>query len=284
MHPERVVVGTSSPKVGEVMRQLYAPFVEDINNIIVMDERSSELTKYAANSFLATKISFMNEISRLCEIAGADVDLIRRGIGTDSRIGSKFLYAGIGYGGSCFPKDVQALHFTAGKLGYDFRILDAVMNVNQSQKQLIVTKLDQYFQHDLAGKTIGVWGLAFKPDTDDVREAPALEIITALLQRGAHLQAYDPEAIDTFRSALGPELSEKIQFVQNREDALKNADALVICTEWNEFRSAEFSLFHEQMKKPVLFDGRNIFSLERAREANVTYFSIGRESIVAKED
>lgn len=280
MKPERVVIGTSSERAAEVMTTLYEPFVRSGNPIIVMDERSSELTKYAANAMLATKITFMNEIANICEKVGANVDNIRRGIGTDSRIGKRFLFAGIGYGGSCFPKDVQAIHYTAGQNGYDFKIVDSVMKVNEAQKISIVKKMEEYYgTNDFSGKTFGIWGLSFKPETDDIREAPALYISEALVKRGAKLIAYDPEAIETFKKATSDQVLENTTFVLNQEEAIKEVDALVICTEWNEFRRPTIDRFQDHMKKSVIFDGRNLYDLNRARKANITYISVGRPSI-----
>lgn len=280
MKPERVVIGTSSERAAEVMTTLYEPFVRSGNPIIIMDERSSELTKYAANAMLATKITFMNEIANICERVGANVDNIRRGIGTDSRIGKRFLFAGIGYGGSCFPKDVQAIHYTAAQNGYDFKILDSVMKVNEQQKVSIIKKMEEYYDtFDFSGKTFGLWGLSFKPETDDVREAPALYIAEELVKRGAKLVAYDPEAIETFKAGTSKEVLEKTRFVLNQKDAIENVDALVICTEWNEFRRPTIDRFQDHMKKAVIFDGRNLYDLKRAEKANITYISVGRPSV-----
>lgn len=279
MKPERVVIGTSSPRAAEVMRRLYEPFVRSGNPIIVMDEKSSELTKYAANALLATKITFMNEIANICERVGADVDNVRKGIGTDSRIGKRFLFAGIGYGGSCFPKDVQAIHYTAGENGYNFRILDSVMQVNELQKISIVEKIKKYFGSDLTGKTFGIWGLSFKPETDDVREAPSLYITRDLAKMGAKMKAYDPEAMGTFKQASDPLTLNHITFMDDRDSVLQDVDALVICTEWNEFRRPKIEKFSEMMKEPLIFDGRNLYDLERAAEVNLKYISVGRPSI-----
>lgn len=279
MKPERVVVGTRSEKAADMMTTIYEPFVRSGNPIIVMDERSSELTKYAANAMLATKITFMNEIANICERVGADVDQVRKGIGTDSRIGKRFLFAGIGYGGSCFPKDVQAIHHTAGEFGYDFRILDAVMKVNEVQKVSIVEKVKQHYGEDLSGKTFAIWGLAFKPETDDVREAPALYIMRELANAGAQMKAYDPEAIETFKVAADPEALKSIEFVKDRESALSESDALIICTEWNEFRRPGIDKFKEKLKDPVVFDGRNLFDLDDAEAAGLTYYSVGRPTV-----
>lgn len=280
MKPERVVIGSSSERAAEIMTTLYEPFVRSGNPIIVMDERSSELTKYAANAMLATKITFMNEIANICERVGANVDNIRKGIGTDSRIGKRFLFAGIGYGGSCFPKDVQAIHYTAAHEGYDFKILDSVMKVNEAQKVSLVKKMEEYYAtNDFSDKTFGVWGLSFKPETDDIREAPSLYITRELVKRGAKLIAYDPEAIETFKQATSEEVLENTNFVLNQQDALNEVDALVICTEWNEFRRPTIDRFQDHMKEAVIFDGRNLYDLERARKANITYISVGRPSI-----
>jgi UDPglucose 6-dehydrogenase len=279
--PERVVIGTSSERAAEVMRELYEPFVRSGNPIIVMDERSSEMTKYAANGFLATKITFMNEIANLCERVGANVDNVRRGIGTDSRIGKRFLFAGIGFGGSCFPKDVQALHYTAKENDYDFRILGAVQDVNDAQKLSIIEKVKKYFDGDIKGRTFGIWGLTFKPETDDVREAPSIYIIRALIELGARVKAYDPEAHETFPAAVGQEISSRIEYVQDQTAALMDVDALIICTEWNEFRRPDFENFRKHMKDPVIFDGRNLYDLDRMEQLDITYFSVGRRTVHA---
>jgi UDPglucose 6-dehydrogenase len=279
MKPERVVVGTRSEKAAEMMTALYEPFVRSGNPIIIMDERSSELTKYAANAMLATKITFMNEIANVCEKVGADVDQVRRGIGTDSRIGKRFLFAGIGYGGSCFPKDVQAIHHTAGEFGYDFKILDSVMQVNESQKVSIVEKMKQFYDGKLDGMNVGVWGLSFKPETDDIREAPSLYITEKLAELGVTIKAYDPEAIGTFRQASKPETLSKMEFMHDRDSVIEGIDALVICTEWNEFRRPDMQRFKEVMNEPVIFDGRNLYDLKRAEEAGLTYISVGRPSV-----
>lgn len=272
MKPDRVVIGTSSEKARKVMTDLYAPFVRQGNPVIFMDRRSAELTKYAANSFLATKISFMNEIAQLCEKLGADVDMVRRGIGSDDRIGKRFLFPGIGYGGSCFPKDVQALVKSAEEANYDFKILNAVMEVNRKQKLHLVSKIKSYFKDDLKGKKIALWGLAFKPNTDDIREAPALEIIDALLKEGATVAAYDPEAMTNVRQLVG----DRIIFSDNQYDCLEDADALVIATEWNEFRTPDFQKIVSVLKQKVIFDGRNLFDINAIRELGFYYESIGR--------
>ncbi len=275
LKPDRVVVGTSSDRAKEVMERLYHPFVRQGNPIYVMDERSAEMTKYAANSYLATRISFMNEIANLCEIVGADVDNIRKGMGSDGRIGKRFLFAGIGYGGSCFPKDVKALAKTAGENDYDFKILKSVMEVNQLQKKRMVAKIKAHYGGNVSGKTIAIWGLAFKPNTDDIREAPALESIDELLELGAKVIAFDPEAMDNVKELYG----DKIQFVDSKYDALKGADALAIMTEWNEFRTPDFSEIKTQLADNVIFDGRNLFDLSLAQNAGLTYYSMGRNIV-----
>ncbi|ADR22644.1 UDP-glucose 6-dehydrogenase [Marivirga tractuosa] len=272
MKPDRVVIGTQSPRATKIMERLYAPLVRQGNPIIFMDEKSAELTKYAANSFLATKITFMNEIANLCEKLGANVDMVRKGIGTDTRIGKRFLFAGIGYGGSCFPKDVQALAKSAKDVDYDFKILNAVMNVNTTQKTRLMDNLDVYFKNDLKGKTIAMWGLAFKPNTDDIREAPALYNIEALLNAGAKVQAYDPEAMENVKGLLG----DKIEYAENPYDALKGADALMIMTEWPVFRTPDFKELKKELKEPLILDGRNLYEVEQMKELGFTYFSIGR--------
>ncbi|MCG2589426.1 UDP-glucose dehydrogenase family protein [Rhodohalobacter sulfatireducens] len=279
MKPERVVVGTTSEKAADLMTTLYEPFVRSGNPIIIMDERSSELTKYAANAMLATKITFMNEIANVCEKVGANVDNVRRGIGTDTRIGKRFLFAGIGYGGSCFPKDVQAIHHTADEYGYEFKILDSVMKVNESQKVSIVDKMKLYYNGNLEGKTVGIWGLSFKPETDDIREAPSLYITEQLAKMGVSMKAYDPEAIETFKEASSDETLSKMQFVEDRDSVIDGVDALIICTEWNEFRRPDMDRFAEVMNEPVIFDGRNLYDLDRARDAGLTYISVGRPSV-----
>lgn len=281
--PERVVIGTSNERAATMMKRLYEPFVRSGNPIIVMDRRSSELTKYAANAMLATKITFMNEIANVCERTGANVDDIRRGIGTDSRIGPRFLFAGIGYGGSCFPKDVQAIHHTAGEYGYDFQILDSVMSVNEAQKVSIVSRMEDYYNsNNFNGKTFGIWGLSFKPETDDIREAPSLYITKELAKRGANMVAYDPEAIETFKATSDEETLNHITFANEKQEALKGTDALIICTEWSEFRRPAIDHFRENMKTPVIFDGRNLYELDKARKADITYISVGRPTVEAK--
>jgi UDPglucose 6-dehydrogenase len=275
MKPDRIVIGTRSERAKKLLEQLYAPYVRQGNPVIFMDERSSELTKYAANSFLATKISFMNEVAQLCERLGADVDMVRRGIGSDDRIGKRFLFPGIGYGGSCFPKDVQALVRSSWEVGYDFRILDAVMDVNERQKIHLVSKIKKYFEDDLQGKCFALWGLAFKPNTDDIREAPALFIIDELLKAGATINAYDPEAMENVKNLLG----EKISYSTNQYEALKGADALIIATEWNEFRTPDFLKMVSNMKRKAIFDGRNLFDSAAIRELGFYYESIGRPTL-----
>ena len=275
MKPDRVVIGTESEKAKKMMNELFIPFVRQGNPIIFMDEKSAELTKYAANAFLATKISFMNEIAQLCERLGADVDMVRKGMGSDERIGRRFLFPGIGYGGSCFPKDVQALAKSAGEAGYDFKLLEAVMLVNKKQKQHLLPKIKSWFQNDLKGKKIALWGLAFKPNTDDIREAPALDIIEALLEAGAHITAYDPEAMKNVKQLLG----DRIQFSDRQYDALIDADALVIATEWSEFRTPDFSKISSLLKNKVIFDGRNLFDLHKMEELGFHYESVGRKTV-----
>ncbi len=274
LKPDRVIIGTESEKAQKIMRQLYEPFVRQGNPIIFMDERSAEMTKYAANAYLATRISFMNEIANLCERIGADVDLVRQGIGSDTRIGKRFLFPGVGYGGSCFPKDVKALAKTAVDSQYDFKILQAVMQVNTYQKQRLLHKMEAFFD-TLKGKTIGVWGLAFKPNTDDIREAPALELIDALLSAGAQVKAFDPEAMKNVNKIYG----DRIQLVANQYDALKDADALAILTEWSVFRTPDFEKMKTLMNQAAIFDGRNLYSLDAMTDIGFHYESIGREVI-----
>jgi len=272
MKPDRVVVGTNSERARKVMSELYAPFVRQGNPVIFMDEKSAELTKYAANSFLATKISFMNEIAQLCERLGADVDMVRRGIGSDDRIGKRFLFPGIGYGGSCFPKDVQALIRSSDDIGYDFKILKAVENVNEAQKLHLVPKIKAYFDNDLKGKHFALWGLSFKPNTDDIREAPALYLIDILTAEGATVTAYDPEAMVNTKRAIG----DKIKYSENQYSALENADALIIATEWSEFRTPDFEMINSRLKNKVIFDGRNLFEVKYITDLGYHYVSIGR--------
>jgi UDPglucose 6-dehydrogenase len=272
MKPDRVVIGTDSDRAKKLMAELYAPFVRSGNPLIYMDVRSAELTKYAANSFLATKISFMNEIAQLCERLGADVDMVRLGVGSDDRIGKRFLFPGIGYGGSCFPKDVQALVKSAKEADYDFQILNAVMDVNEKQKLHLMPKISNFFNGDLKGRHFALWGLAFKPNTDDIREAPALYIIESLLAQGATVTAFDPEAMPNVKQLMG----ESITFAENQYDALEGADALIIATEWNEFRTPDFLKIVRAMKRKAIFDGRNLFDVKSIGELGFHYESIGR--------
>jgi UDPglucose 6-dehydrogenase len=281
MKPDRVVIGTTSEKARKVMDRLYKPFVRQGNPIYFMDERSAEMTKYAANSFLATKISFMNEVANLCERVGADVDAVRLGIGSDDRIGKRFLFAGIGYGGSCFPKDVMALQKTAHEYEYDFKILEAVTDVNTRQKQTLTNKVRRYYKEDVAGKTFALWGLAFKPDTDDIREAPALEIIKELTTAGAHIVAYDPEAIANVKKYHGN--NKLLSFADDEYAALKGADALLVATEWSEFRSPNFDKIKSQLKAPVIFDGRNLYELDVMKQEGFHYESVGRKTVTNKK-
>jgi len=275
MKPNRVVIGTSSGKAKKLLGELYAPFVRQGNPVIYMDEKSAELTKYAANAFLATKISFMNEIAQLCERFGADVDMIRKGMGSDDRIGKRFLFSGIGYGGSCFPKDVKALSKSAQQADYDFKILEAVMGVNENQKVHLLPKMISYFKNNISGKKIALWGLAFKPNTDDIREAPALKIIDELTAKGVTIIAYDPEAMENVKNEIG----DKITYAQNQYDALEDADALLIATEWSEFRTPDFNKMKSLLKSPVIFDGRNLFELYQMEELGFHYESVGRRVV-----
>ncbi|MFT4752591.1 MAG: UDPglucose 6-dehydrogenase [Salibacteraceae bacterium] len=275
MKPDRIVIGSSSERANKLLEKMYGPFVRQGNPVIFMDEKSAELTKYAANSFLATKISFMNEIANLCELVGANVDDVRRGIGTDTRIGNRFLFPGIGYGGSCFPKDVQALAKSSNEVKYDFKILEAVMDVNRTQKTVIVPKIKDYYSNNLKGKKFAVWGLAFKPDTDDIREAPSLYIIDELLAAGAEITAFDPEAMDNVKKLIG----DKISYTTNEYDALAGADALLIFTEWQIFRNPNFDKVSNLLNEKVIFDGRNLYDLASMRELGYFYSSIGREEI-----
>lgn len=275
MKPDRVVVGTMDERARKLMGELYGPYVRQGNPIIFMDERSSELTKYAANSFLATKISFMNEIANLCELVGADVDMVRRGIGADERIGKRFLFSGIGYGGSCFPKDVQALAKSAEENRYDFKILNSVMEVNEIQKHVLVEKVKKYFNGDIKGKKFALWGLAFKPETDDIREAPALYIIDDLLAAGATVSAFDPEAMPNIKGLLG----DKIAYGNDQYEILGGADALLILTEWSVFRTPDFDKVSSLLKNKVIFDGRNLYDLQKMVDCGYYYNSIGRKII-----
>ncbi|QKJ32712.1 UDP-glucose/GDP-mannose dehydrogenase family protein [Mucilaginibacter mali] len=275
MKPDRVVVGTTDERARKLMAELYGPYVRQGNPIIFMDERSSELTKYAANSFLATKISFMNEIANLCELVGADVDMVRRGIGSDDRIGKRFLFSGIGYGGSCFPKDVQALAKASEENKYDFKILNAVMDVNTIQKTVLVEKVKSYFKGDLKGKKFALWGLAFKPETDDIREAPALYIIDDLIAAGASVAAFDPEGMKNVKDLIG----DKISYGNNQYDVLQDADALLIVTEWSVFRTPDFDEVEKLLKNKVIFDGRNLYDLQKMIDCGFYYNSIGRKIV-----
>jgi UDPglucose 6-dehydrogenase len=276
MKPDRVVIGTSSERARKIMGDLYAPFVRQGNPVVYMDERSAELTKYAANSFLATKISFMNEIAQLCEKLGADVDMVRRGIGSDDRIGKRFLFPGIGYGGSCFPKDVKALVKSSDEAEYDFKILKSVIEVNEKQKLSLLPKIKKYFGGNLKGKKFALWGLAFKPNTDDIREAPALYMIDALLSEGASLCVYDPEAMENVKSMLG----DKVGYAENQYECLIGADALIIATEWNEFRTPNFLKIVTALRNKVIFDGRNLFETAAIKELGFYYESIGRSTAI----
>ena len=272
MKPDRVVIGTNSARARNLMSELYAPFVRQGNPVLFMDERSSELTKYTANSFLAMKISFMNEIAHLCERMGADVDMVRRGIGSDERIGKRFLFSGIGYGGSCFPKDVQALIKSSDAVKYDFKILKAVEGVNNKQKVHLVQKIKEHYQGNLKGKRFALWGLAFKPNTDDIREAPALAIIDALLKEGATVCAYDPEAMPNVKNQLG----DSIDYAPSQYSALEGADALLIATEWSEFRTPDFERMSTLLPSKLIFDGRNLFEVGKMKQLGYQYISIGR--------
>lgn len=275
MKPERVVIGTENSKTKELMEELYEPFVRSGNPIYFMDVKSAEMTKYASNSFLATKISFMNEIANLCELTGADVDKVRIGIGSDSRIGKRFLFPGIGYGGSCFPKDVMALVNTANENKYDFKILKSVVTVNKLQGEHFVDKVLKHYNGNIKGKHFALWGLAFKPNTDDVREAPAFIIIKGLQKNGATVTAYDPEAIETTKAILG----DSIKYAKISYEALEDADALIIVTEWNEFRNPNFEKIRSLIKDPVIFDGRNLYDLDKLKDLNFVYYSIGRKTV-----
>ena len=275
MKPERVVIGTKSQKAREKMRILYEPFVRSGNPIIMMDERSSEITKYASNAFLAMKITFMNEIANFAEKVGADVDKIRIGMGTDSRIGKRFLFPGIGYGGSCFPKDVKALYKTGLDHNHEFKLLKSVIEINERQRKILIPRLKSFFNNDLKEKTIAVWGLAFKPETDDIREAPALYMIDELLKEGVKVKVFDPEAMENVKKKYG----DKLIYAKNMYDALEGADALIISTEWNMFRTPDFNKMKNLLKNPVIFDGRNLYKPERMKEKGFQYYSIGREAV-----
>lgn len=275
MKPDRVVIGTRSERAKKMMTELYGPFVRQGNPIYFMDERSAELTKYAANAFLATKITFMNEIANLCERVGANVDSVRIGIGSDDRIGKRFLFAGIGYGGSCFPKDVQALKYTSDENNYPFELLRSVMNVNEKQKTSIVEKIKKHFNGQLKGKKVALWGLAFKPDTDDIREAPSLYIIDALLSEGMSISAYDPEAMKNVKNLIG----DKITYGEDAYKILDNADLLLIATEWSVFRTPEFETIATKLKNKLIFDGRNLYDLQTMKDLGFTYYSVGRSKV-----
>jgi UDPglucose 6-dehydrogenase len=277
LKPDRVVVGTESARARKLMEELYKPFVRQGNPIIFMDERSAELTKYAANAFLAAKITFMNEIANFCEAVGADVDKVRIGMGSDTRIGKRFLFPGIGYGGSCFPKDVQALARSGKEAGYSFQIIESVMKVNEEQKTALMPKIRKHYGGSLKGRHFAMWGLAFKPDTDDIREAPALYMIDALLSEGATVSAFDPEAMNNVKKLKG----DTIAYAGDEYEALTNADALIICTEWAEFRTPDMERVKGTLKKPVVFDGRNLYELESMQEKGFTYVSIGRNVVNA---
>lgn len=277
MKPDRVVIGSSSPKAAKLMESLYEPFVRQGNPIFFMDERSAELTKYAANAYLAMRISFMNEIANLCDKTGGNVDMVRLGMGSDTRIGKRFLFPGIGYGGSCFPKDVLALHTTAKNYKYDFKILDSVINVNERQKSVLVDTILAHFGGTVKGKKIGIWGLAFKPNTDDIREAPAINIMNALLDAGATIAAYDPAGMPNMKEKFG----NRIEFTDDQYAAIQNADALAILTEWNEFRTPDFNEITKRLNTKLVFDGRNVLSIDQMKELGYTYYSIGRPSVKA---
>ena len=276
MKPDRVIIGTDNPEAEEIMRNLYAPFVRTGKPVIVMDIRSAELTKYASNAILATKISFMNEIANLCEKVGANVENVRRGMGSDRRIGPYFIFPGVGYGGSCFPKDVKAIIKTASEYGQDLKILRSVEEVNERQKTILMDKINSYFKNDLQGKTFAMWGLAFKPNTDDMREAPAIAMIRGLVGQGAKIQAHDPEANKEAQWRFADILDNGLKLFSKRYDALEDADALIIMTEWNAFREPDFYLIKETMKNAVIFDGRNLYNPERMKKLEIDYFSIGR--------
>ncbi len=275
LKPERIVVGSSSERATAMMKKLYGPFVRSGNPIIIMDEKSAELTKYAANSFLATKITFMNEIANYCEKVGADVDMVRAGMGSDSRIGKRFLFPGIGYGGSCFPKDVKALQKAGKDKNYDFKILTSVIEINSAQKTILLPKINAYFNNDLKGKTIAIWGLAFKPETDDIREAPSIDMMEALLKKGANLQVFDPEAMKNIEKRFG----DKLNYSESMYAALESADALLICTEWSIFRTPDYDRLKKLLKNPVVFDGRNLYNVNDMEAEGFTYVSVGRKTV-----
>lgn len=280
LKPDRVVIGTESERAQKVMRRLYKPFLMNNHPVIFMDIPSAEMTKYAANSMLATKISFMNDIANLCEIVGADVNNVRKGIGSDSRIGNKFIYPGTGYGGSCFPKDVQALVKTSEQMGHPLEILKSVEFVNNRQKSILYKKVMNHFNGDIKGKRFAIWGLSFKPNTDDMREAPALVVIEKLLKEGADIVAYDPVAMKECERRIG----DSIQYAKDQYDALIDADALIVVTEWNEFKVPNFRVMEKLLKSKLIFDGRNIYEMDELIEHNYTYYSIGREVVIAKDE
>ena len=279
LRPDRIVIGTTNEEAAEIMRNLYRPFVRSGKPILVMDERSAELTKYAANSLLATKISFINEIANLCDVLHADIEMVRKGIGTDSRIGPRFIYPGTGYGGSCFPKDVQALIRTASENGIELNIIKSVEEVNQRQKTSLMVKINSYFKNDLQGKTFAMWGLAFKPKTDDMREAPAIAMIEHLNSKGAKVRAHDPEALEEATKIFGDHIDKDLFLFEKRYDALEGSDALIIMTEWNAFREPDFYLIKETLNYPVIFDGRNLYDPARMKKLEIDYFSIGRSRL-----
>lgn len=275
MKPERIIIGSSSERATALMKRLYSPFVRSGNPIIVMDEKSAELTKYASNAFLATKITFMNEIANYCEKVGADVDKVRAGMGTDSRIGKRFLFPGIGYGGSCFPKDVKALKKAGADENYNFKILNSVLEINSDQKIILLPKIEKFFNNDLKGKTIAVWGLAFKPETDDIREAPSIDMMNGLLKLNAKLQVFDPEAMPNIKKRFG----DKLHYSESMYEALEGADALLICTEWSIFRTPDYSRLKNSLNNPVIFDGRNLYNVNDMEAEGFTYVSIGRKAV-----
>ena len=275
MKPERIVIGSSNERATVLMKRLYSPFVRSGNPIIIMDEKSAELTKYAANSFLATKITFMNEIANYCEKVGADVDMVRAGMGTDSRIGKRFLFPGIGYGGSCFPKDVKALKKAGADENYDFKILNSVIQINTAQKTILLPKIESYFDNELKGKTIAVWGLAFKPETDDIREAPSIDMMEGLLAKGTKLQVFDPEAMQNIEKRFG----DRLIYANSMYAALNNADALLICTEWSIFRTPDYGKLRQLLTNPVIFDGRNLYNVNDMEVEGFTYVSVGRKAV-----
>ncbi len=279
LKPDRVVVGTRSERAREKMKRLYEPYVRQGNPIIFMDERSSEMTKYAANSYLATRISFMNELAQLCEKVGADVEVVRQGMGTDSRIGKRFLFPGLGYGGSCFPKDVSALYKISKENDYEYKILNAVMAANQNQRQYFTEKIVNHFGEDLKGKTFALWGLAFKPNTDDIREAPALYIIDNLINRGASIQAYDPEAMENVKEHYGDRWGDKLSYGEDMYSILGDKDALIIVTEWPVFRTPDFEKIGDALKEKVIFDGRNLYDVDSLEKRGFHYESIGRKTV-----